>query len=428
MVKKLATAVVALFSLGQITLAAVNFDNPKANDLKEEIAGVNVPVPVPAAADAQAATVKEWTIMVFVNGKNNLERYALLDMNEMETVGSSDKVNIVTEVGRVANYDSSDGDWVGTRRYLVQKDDSTGAVTSPVVQDLGKVDMGDYNNVIEFGNWAKANYPAKKYMLILWNHGSGWNKSRTGETKGISYDDETGHHLNTPQMGLVLKGIGGVNVYGSDACLMQMPEVDYEIKDYVEYIVGSEETEPGDGYTYNLLLGPLVANPGMSPAELGKLAVDAYSDHYQSVQHDSTQSLLDPSALNGFVPKVDAFVTAAIASGEKALVKDAVSKAQKYAEWNNKDMWHFLSLYAASSASPEVKLMAQNLQDYITGSLVLHNRVNGVYANGNSNGLSVYMPSYVYSSAYDELAWAKASQWDEFVRWYLAKDGEPAIR
>jgi hypothetical protein len=87
-------------------------------------------------------------------------------------------------------------------------------------------------------------------------------------TKGISYDDETNHHITTPQMGAMLKGINGVDVYGSDACLMQMPEVDYELKDSVDYIVGSEETEPGDGYTYNTFLGPLAARPAMTPAEL----------------------------------------------------------------------------------------------------------------------------------------------------------------
>lgn len=417
MLKKLALATVALFSIGQISLA-LDFDNPKANNLRDEIYGVDVPSPAQPAADTQAASVKEWTIMVYINGKNNLEKYALLDMNEMEKVGSSDKVNIVTEVGRIAGYDSSDGNWVGTRRYLVQKDDNFSAVTSPVVQDLGKTDMGDYRQAIEFGKWAKANYPAKKYMFILWNHGSGWVKSRADENKGISYDDETGNHFDTPQMGLVLQGIGGVNVYGSDACLMQMPEVDYELKPYTEYIVGSEETEPGDGYTYDTFLGPIVANPTMTSEEVGKQAVNAYADHYAG--QSATQSLLKTSALDGFVRLVNEFVTATMATSEKALVKTALSKAQKYAYADNKDMWDFLNLYAASSASQEVKAKAAALQKYLAGTLIVHNRTSGKYA-GRSMGLSVYMPSYSLSSAYNELAWARDAMWDEFINWYLAK-------
>ncbi|HOW90405.1 MAG TPA: clostripain-related cysteine peptidase, partial [Elusimicrobiales bacterium] len=292
---------------------------------------------------------------------------------------------------------------------------------------LGKVDMGDYKSVIEFGKWAKENFPAKKYMLILWNHGSGWTKGLAGASKGISYDSETKNHLNTPQMAVALREIGGVNVYGSDACLMQMPEVDYEIKSYVEYIVGSEETEPGDGYTYNDFLGPVIANPSMSPEELGKQAVNAYSDHYLSIGQSATQSLVKTAALDGFLARVNAFVTAAMATDEKALVKSALSKAQSYYVRDNKDMHDFLSVYASSSTSQEVKAKAAELQRYISEELVVHNRASGKYSP-KSKGVAVYMPGYSAGPGYGELAWARDSRWDEFINWYLVKEGEgPAI-
>jgi len=421
MFKKLVMTVMAM-SLSASLYAGFNFDNPKGNDFKAELSNLEVNAPVPAAATLDNKPVKEWTIMVFVNGKNNLERFAMLDLNEMEMIGSTDKVNIVAELGRIKGYDTSDGDWVSARRYLVQKDSDFTKITSPIVADLGKVDMGDYKHLIEFGNWAKAAYPAKNYMMIVWNHGSGWDKARIITEKGISYDDETRNHISTPQLGLALQGMGGVNVYGSDACLMQMPEVDYEIKNYVQYIVGSEETEPGDGYTYNLLLEPLVANPTMTPEELGKLAVDAYSNHYQSIGQGSTQSLVKSAAMDGLVPLINDFVTAAMGTGEKALVKSAANSAQSFAVYDNKDMWHFLNLYAASSASAAVKEKAKNVQDFLVGSLVAHNRVNGSYADGNTKGLAVYLPSYSMNTSYNNLAWAKAAQWDEFITWYLAKD------
>jgi len=277
------------------------------------------------------------------------------------------------------------------------------------------VDMGDYNSVIDFGKWAKAAYPANHYMLVIWNHGAGWVKNlKANINKGISYDEETGNHINTPQMGEILKAIGGVDVYGSDACLMQMAEVDYEIKDYAQYIVGSEETEPGDGYTYNLLLGPLVAKPTMDAAALGKLAVDAYSDHYGTQDH--TQSLVLASAMNGLVPVINDFVKAAMAANEKELIKTALDGTQAYAYADNKDLWHFLSLYSASSRDAAVKAKAKLLQDYITGTLVLHNRVNSTYEN--SKGLAVYLPGYGFNADYNDLAWAKASNWAKFINWY----------
>ncbi|HNW43293.1 MAG TPA: clostripain-related cysteine peptidase, partial [Elusimicrobiales bacterium] len=308
--------------------------------------------------------------------------------------------------------------WTGTARFLIKKDSDINKVSSPIVQNLGKTDMGSYQSVVNFVKWAQATYPAKKYMLVLWNHGAGWIKSvrSLDATKGISYDDETNNHITTPQMGLMMQSIGKIAVYGSDACLMQMPEVNYELKDYVEYIVGSEETEPGDGYTYDLLLGPLAKNPTMSALELGKLAVNAYADHYGTEDH--TQSLVSGAAMNGLVAPVNAFVQAAMAANEKALIKTAMSGTQAYAYPENKDLWHFLSLYAASSKSAGVKTAAKNLQNYLTGNLVMLNRTNSNYSD--SHGLAIYMPNYVKSS-YAALAWAKAAQWDEFIAWYTAK-------
>ena len=424
MLTKAVSVFAIIASVATMVSAEISFDTPNKTTLQQEIAGLELSVPVAAPVEERAHSpkdVKEWTIMVFVNGKNNLEPFALKDMNEMEMVGSSDKVNIVAETGRIAGYDSSDGDWKSTRRFLITKDKDPKKVTSPVVAEMGKVDMGDYKNVIDFVNWSKATYPAKKYMLIIRNHGSGWDKSvRSAMDRGISYDDETNHHITTPQMGLILKGVGGVDVYGSDACLMQMPEVVYEIKDFVPYVVGSEETEPGDGYTYNDLLAPLVAKPAMTAEELGKVAVDAYANHYEKQGEGYTQSLIKTAALSQFLTVTNDFAAALMAAGEKEMVKTAITGAQAYAVPDNHDMVHFAELVGAATKSADVKAKAAAFKAYITGTLVTHNRA---LANGykNSNGIAAYMPKYSFNASYNELAWAKASQWDEFIKWYQAK-------
>ncbi len=398
--------------------AAITFDTPNMKTLQQEISALELSVPaVPAPEKAYSGKAdKEWTIMVFINAKNNLEKYGLLDMNEMELVGSTDKVNVVTELGRISGYDSSDGNWVSSRRYLVKKDADMKKIASPVVADLGKVDMGDYRHLAEFVNWTKTNYPAKKYMLVVWNHGSGWDKSvRFGQTKGISYDDETGNHITTPQLGMALKQMGGVDVYGSDACLMQMPEVVYEIKDYASYVVGSEETEPGDGYTYNDMLAPIVAKPAMGAEELGKVVVNAYSDHYQKQGGEYTQSLVKTAALPQFLNLMNGFADAMMASGDKAAVKAAISGAQSYAVSDNHDIAHFAQLLAASTKDASVKAKAQAVDSYIKTTLVVLNRQ---YKLDGSFGIAGYMPGYYYNGDYNSLAWAAVSKWDEFIKWY----------
>ena len=422
--KKLALAALALSFFTAGLKAEINFDNGKAFNLNNEITRLELSVPAPAVEKARPD--KEWTIMVFVNAKNNLERYGLKDMNEMEMVGSGDKYNVVVELARIAGYDSSEGDWKTSRRYLVQKDNDTNNVTSPVVEELPSVDMGDYKHLVDFVKWSKARYPAKKYMLVVWNHGAGWIKGADPRTKGISYDDETKNHITTPQLGLALKEMGGVDVYGSDACLMQMAEVVYEMKDYVTYIVGSEETEPGDGYTYNDFLAPVFAKQNMGPAVMAKVAVDAYSDHYEKLDQGSTQSYLRTSALAGLLDASNAFAYAITAAGEKDLAKSAMSGAQSYAYPENKDFYHFAQLVVAGTRNAEVKATGEALMTFIKTKLVAHNRTTNGADGGwwsppsdysDSHGIAMYLPGKAAPASYAELAWARYSNWDEFITW-----------
>src|SRR4051812_33685323 len=80
------------------------------------------------------AAEKEWTFLLFLNGNNNLDSFGKLNINQMEKVGSSDQVNLVVQWASKANH--------GTKRLYVQKDDNASQVTSPIVQDMGQIDMG----------------------------------------------------------------------------------------------------------------------------------------------------------------------------------------------------------------------------------------------------------------------------------------------
>lgn len=420
------SAVPLFFAAAFVSAQTTGFDSSSlkvSKDLTNSKAAPAVSVAVASGKEVtRAKATAEWTVMVFINGKNNLERFALSDLNEMEMVGSTDKVNIVVEVGRMPGYDSSDGDWRGVRRYLVKKDTNMYKVTSPVVQDLGMIDMGNPNAAIDFGKWAKKNYPAKKYMFIFWNHGSGWLKSMgAGDTsRGISYDEVSGNHITTPQMAQILKGIGGVNVVGSDACLMQMVEVDYEIKDNVNYIVASEETEPGDGYTYNTFLAPLIAKPTMQGAELAKLAVNAYSDHYEAQHAEYTQSYVRSSSLNQLLKLTNEFAYAVTQAKDVAAAKYARDNAVKYAYRENKDLYSFVSLLVSKSKNANVKAKGQALMNHIKKNVVGHNRTSSYDVFNESNGIAIYLPSRPVDSTYKELQWAKYSNWDEFVAWLAA--------
>ncbi|MFA5161722.1 MAG: clostripain-related cysteine peptidase [Elusimicrobiales bacterium] len=379
------------------------------------------PTPSPASLSAKPAQQAKWTVMVFMNGKNDLERFAFTNFYQMEKIGSDKDIQIVVEFGRMGNA-ANDGKWSGCRRYLVQKADDTDKISSPVLENIPKCDMGDYKHAADFGKWAMAKYPAEHYMYILWNHGGGWTKAMDNQpAKIISIDDETGNHINTPQMGALLKSMGRkIDVYASDACLMQMAEVAYEIKNYASYVVGSEELEAGDGYTYDAFLQKARASD-LSPKALAKAAVDSYTDHYTYM---GTQSYVNSDALPGLVKKMDAFADAVMVSGDKEAVRKARAATQHYAVnysyKDNADLYHFVSLVSApADTAQKIKDAASELMSYLSGSVVGHNRVTSDYAD--SHGLAVYLPAETYDKNYDELAFAKAGKWPKFAQWLVSK-------
>ena len=54
-----------------------------------------------AGTSANAANAeKEWTLAVFLNADNNLDRFGVADQEEMSKVGSSDFLNIVSLIDR----------------------------------------------------------------------------------------------------------------------------------------------------------------------------------------------------------------------------------------------------------------------------------------------------------------------------------------
>ena len=380
----------------------------------------------------------QWTVMVYINGKNYLEPYAVKNIKQMEMVGSTNKVKIAVELGRTGRYDPSDTDSMGLHRYIISRDkeNNHNKIFSPPLQSIPlrdaenqpnpAADMGKAENLVDFVAWAKKAAPAQHYMLIVWNHGSGWlknmHKQKDGDmaTNGISYDEETGHHINTVDLGQALAQIGKLDIYASDACLMQMIEVDYQLKDSADYFVQSEETEPGDGYTYNTLLAPLVKNPSMSAAELATRAVNSYADHYDASREGATQSAVRASALPRLMALLNAWTAAILADKDRQAprVQAARAEAQRFYVGDNKDLLDFVQRVGGfENPNETVRDLGYLIKEHISGEVVLANRPSGENYQ-HASGLAVYLPDRGYNADYDELAWTQSiPNWKDFLLW-----------
>lgn len=381
---------------------------------------ISVPVPGKTAVEPatdEKASVKKLTIMVFMNAKNNLEMAGLYNMNRMETTGSTKDMNILVEMGRMngqAEGDTDlDGNWTGVRRYYVKKDSDPEKIKSQVVFEQAEYDMGDYKQAVEFVKWTKEKYPAKKYVLILWDHGTGWldPQQKSSEDKGISFDDETGNYIRTKQIGRILKDAGRVDILAFDACLMQMTEVLTEVKDYTSVVVGSEETIPGTGYPYDLIVGALARNPDLSAEEIGAVMVEAFKMFYEKMKRSAILSAVRSSKIDGLNKLAADFAKLAMEAKDLEALKKARTDTMRFDILGPGDENMTISFFGdlhqfadiaggnvtkTEPAAVSFKSKAEELKNFIANDLVIHKGGFGANRAGknleDAGGISVYIP------------------------------------
>ena len=428
MIKRATASFALMFSFIPAVFAQVDFDRG-AGGIKAALSGFDVPqvsAPVPEKGwfsnnnNSQPQAPKEWTVMVYVNGKNDLEAAGLYNVNKMEMAGSNESLNIVTELGRMSGQQNDvtvDGDWTGSRRFYITRDSDENRINSKVIQSFGQVDMGDWRHLVDFAKWGMKNYPARHYALIIWNHGSGWVTSKGGDiNKGISYDFETKNHISTPELGAAMKEIGKVDILAYDACLMQMAELLYEVKDYADYVVGSEETVPGYGFPYDTMLPAFTGSK--NSGELAAEMVRAYDDFYSVKGKKVTLSAVSMSALGDFMTAFNAWTDALIASDKKPQIKGKAYSAAAYAYADNKDLYDFARLAAEADPQGPVAEKGRVMLDVLEGKLVISNTAykESYGRDETSHGLAIYLPAKDYNEKYDQLAWARDTRWDDFLK------------
>jgi len=373
------------------------------------------------------AFAAEWTILVYLDGDNNLEGAGVDDINEMETVGSSADVNVIVQFDRIDGYDSSNGDWEDCRRAKIVQDIDSSIMSSfdlslPTCEGIGEVDMGNTNTLSDFINWGISNYPADKYMVVLWNHGGGWRKRRQkdGIFKSVCWDDTDGGVLHTKNVREALEKTPHLDIIGFDACLMGMVEVAYEMKNYADVFVGSEELEPWDGWSYDTFLADLIAEPTMTPAALGTSIVTRYGESYGGQE---TQSAIDLSKITTLANALSDFASAAISNTNTFKdITEARLNAGWFAETAFRDIYGFASELSGSDIATEADAVATALQDAVIA--------NHSHSSLKGNGLSIYFPVAPDSpeSAYsaENLFFAADTQWDEFLNLFLPELDPPA--
>jgi hypothetical protein len=397
-----------------------------------------------------ASAKKSWTFMVYMAGDNNLDPDGVKDLKEMKKVGSTQSVNIVAQFDRASGHTA--------KRYFLRKG---GKLAADAVATVGKVNTGDPKRLMEFIKWGVQNYPADHYTLVLWNHGQGWDDTdiyaderhrrlrrlasgrirhaffhapvrrmltsatRDVQARAILLDDNAKDFLDNLEMKKVLADTKKLlkrklDVFGMDACLMSMAEVGYQVRESAEFIVGSEQTEPLDGWPYNSILAELAKNPAMAPSVLSGLVVDKYLASYTS---DSvTQSACDISKVDTLATAVAGLARALQASLNDAAMRQRIlaarTQAQSYEVADNIDLMDFCSLLAQAAPGTQIAQRCQDVVQGVQSGYVLAQGSKGSDLK-NSHGVAIYFPTQAVSPLYAGLDFSKKTGWDAFLKAYL---------
>jgi len=377
-----------------------------------------------------AGYAASWTVMVYLDADNNLEGAGIEDINEMEMAPSSPQVNVLVQIDRIPGYDTSNGNWPDTRRYRITHDTDPILIRSQQVSSfLGELNMGDPQTLVDFAEWGIANYPADHYLLILWDHGSGWKKTPVVKPhKGVAWDETDDDYLTTAETASALASIRTfldrkLDIVACDACLMQMAELAYEFRGSAGYYVASEETIPWDGFPYDDWLTVLAGSLAMSAGELSAVLVDTYVASYNGGSQGTdyvTLSAVDLSRIGEVAGCVDDLGVAlgnAMASCCQHIIT-YVTGAQCYADFEYRDLYHLGQLMEEHIPDDGVVAAAGAVKSAVQSAVIANGSVGSGLAD--SHGLSIYYPyPDPYSTGYAALSFAVDTGWDEYI------SGEP---
>jgi hypothetical protein len=400
--------------------------------------GDTTPEPGSAPTSAAAGGEKDWTILVYIDADNDLEAYSMVDFNEMEQVGSSDRVNVVAQFDRIASDeawdDDSNGDWTSAKRFLVTRDVDDESFGSEELEDLGEVNMGDPQTLADFIAWGVKAYPARRYAVIIGDHGSSW--------QGIASDDSSdGDFLSLPDLDAALKsglgeaGIEKLDLLGFDACLMAQVDVMQTIQPYARVGLASAELEPGTGWAWEAWLTRVADDPGQDAAAVSRHAVETYIESYS--EGNDGRPTLSSFDLERFSPVVEAVDGLAQAmqedlQGSYTAIGEARSYAVAYAqprpeEVNAIDLGDFARLLKQRDAGSAVVAAADEVGSAIEAARIAEGHAE---LHENSTGISIFFPQIeeLYFEAYEQVSPLPVrTSWDEFLKaFYAASSSEVA--
>jgi len=273
--------------------------------------------------DSQGASAsRKWTFIVYMAADNDLESASIADLNELEAVKlNAAPVSILALVDRHPGFDMTNGNWSDTRLFEIKTDPN--GLNSTIVSarldcpelglskdtetELNTADPLVLSRLIDF---AKRSYPAERYALFIWGHGTGWRSgpftdAPQAQGKAVAFDDTHGQYMALPSFGRAIAG-KGLSVIGFDTCYAAILELAYQVRNDAELFAGSEGEVLSNGWDYTALFTDFLSRPDLLVSDLGDSIQGQFSAQYAALS-SATISQVRLSEIENLFAKFDNF-------------------------------------------------------------------------------------------------------------------------
>ncbi|MCQ2533063.1 MAG: clostripain-related cysteine peptidase [Clostridia bacterium] len=398
------------------------------------------PVSQPAVSEVSTVDVPEgaasWTVLVYMDG-SNLESGSGIGsyvMSRMDDMVSTDNVNVIVQTGGTSNWLNDEDSYFANDAVSSVNipSDALGRyqIKNSEVIDLGSAplaSMGDASTLSDFITYGKENFPAQKYMLVLWDHGYVEPYGNL-ESDDIFYQDDFGnvyYYKDIPadayvtndcitldELGKALNdGSVHFEVLTFNTCLSSSIEIASIVAPYANYMVASEESIPAMVGIPEEYITYLNQNPNCTGADVGSFICQAYSQALNAIINQtnydeqgggmfskSTMAVINLSSIpqmQDYYDEVMKHVYYSIYDMETYTgFLNAASKCENYGsegnvEGNLVDLKSFLVKAAPYLSDTDAD---EKLVELIDNNILA---MNGP-ARMNSYGLSFFFPSYNY--------------------------------
>jgi hypothetical protein len=363
--------------------------------------------------ESENNTLPTRTVIAYMIADNNLDNFAVNDINEMEE-GWQEGLdgNLIVYVDRAAG--------ASPAHPVVYKiaHDTTSNIASPIVNVYKEQNSVDADIMRRVLSGIISSYPAQSYGLILWSHGTAWLPA------GTKMSNKTNYSMSS----FGKDGVDEMNIFDLkealahhfdfiifDACYMGAIEVIYELRNKANYILSSSTEVLSAGYPYRDIIGKLF-RLSIDYADVANTFFQSYAALEGAMQSASV-SVIKTSHLDVLADKVRQIM---IDTPNLQYVNGEL--IQQFSTGKNETLFDFDSFIAAVSTNKEYY---PEFNEALSQVVIYKNCTSSILDNLQIDifsGMSIFIPNTFnkqYYDFYENFDWYKNSSYDNYFSKFI---------